>query len=185
MGLDLNILWEEFSLPLQSFIRQRIPNHEDANDVLQEVFIKVNSGIKDLRDDQKISAWIYRITRNAIADHYRRSHGALEMSELPEYLTAEVPEDPTATLEIAACLIKMIESLPDNYKEAILLTEFGNLTQKELSNKLGLSLPGAKSRVQRGRAKLKEMLLGCCQIEFDKMGNVIDYRHKSRDCKYC
>jgi len=79
----------------------------------------------------------------------------------------------------------MINVLPEKYREAILLTEFGNYTQKELSEKMGLSLSGAKSRIQRARNQLKEMLIGCCQIDFDHFGNVVDYKHKTEDCKFC
>ena len=87
--------------------------------------------------------------------------------------------------EIAACLKTMIDSLPEKYKEVVILTEFNNMTQKELSEKIGLSLSGVKSRVQRGRKKLKTILLDCCNLEFDRLGNVIDYQHKSSECKYC
>ncbi|MDA8226295.1 MAG: sigma factor-like helix-turn-helix DNA-binding protein [Desulfitobacterium hafniense] len=79
----------------------------------------------------------------------------------------------------------MVDSLPETYKQAILLTEFQNMTQKELSEKLGISISGAKSRVQRGRKMLKEMLLGCCQLEVDRRGNIIDYQHKNSECEYC
>ena len=79
----------------------------------------------------------------------------------------------------------MINSLPEKYKQALILTEFQNLTQKELAERMGLSVSGAKSRVQRARIKLKELLLGCCSLEFDHYGNVIDYEHKCSDCKFC
>jgi len=185
MAVCINHIWEELSVPLKSFIKKRIANEADADDILQEVFIKINSNIGDLSDDHKINAWVYRITRNAIVDYYRRHDKSIELSELSEKLAIGTVEDVTSNVEIAACLKSMIESLPEKYKEAVLLTEFQNLTQKELSNRMGLSLSGAKSRVQRGREKLKEMLLGCCQLEFDRLGNVIDYQHKSSDCKYC
>jgi len=79
----------------------------------------------------------------------------------------------------------MIENLPDKYKEAILLTELNQLTHKELGESLGISLSGAKSRVQRARKMLKEMLTSCCSLEFDVMGNIIDYKHNMSKCKYC
>ncbi len=185
MAVSINHIWEELSLPLKSFIKKRIANEADADDILQEVFMKIHNNINDLSDDHKIHAWVYRITRNAIVDYYRRHDKSIELSELSEEITMEPDEDITSNMEIAACLKSMIESLPEKYKEAVLLTEFQNLTQKELSDRMGLSLSGAKSRVQRGRRKLKEMLLGCCQLEFDRLGNVIDFQHKSSDCKYC
>jgi len=185
MAVNLNHIWEEFNAPLKSFIRMRISSEEDAEDILQEVFIKIHNNIHNLDDDSKIHAWVYRITRNAIADYYRRSNKAIELSEVPDDLAIEPDEDLTFNFEIAACLKAMIESLPEKYKQALLLTEFENLTQKELSERMSLSLSGAKSRVQRSREKLKELLLGCCHLEFDRLGNVVDYQHKSNECKYC
>lgn len=93
----------------------------------------------------------------------------------------------TVTTEIAVCLKAMIENLPEKYKKAILLTEFHNITQKELAAKMLISISGAKFRVQRGRKMLKNMLLSCCYFGFDRLGNVIDYTHKenanTNDCR--
>jgi RNA polymerase sigma-70 factor (ECF subfamily) len=185
MTVCVNHIWKEFSVPLKNFIKRRITNEADADDILQEVFIRIQNNIANLIDEDKIHAWVYKITRNVIVDYYRKGDKSLVFSEISEELVMEFDEDLTSNVEIAACLKTMIDSLPDKYRQALLLTEFENLTQKELSEKMGLSLSGAKSRVQRGRGKLKEMLLGCCQIEFDRLGNVIDYQHKSSECKYC
>jgi RNA polymerase sigma-70 factor (ECF subfamily) len=100
-------------------------------------------------------------------DYYRKKE-SVELVELPDDIANENEEELSYNGEIAACLKTMIDSLPEKYKEAVLLTEFKNHTQKELSEKMGLSLSGAKSRVQRGRKMLKDMLLGCCQLEFDR-----------------
>jgi len=185
VAVCINHIWEELSVPLKMFIKKRIANEADVDDILQEVFLKIHNSINDLSDEHKIHAWVYRITRNSIVDYYRRQDKSIELSELSEEITMDPDEDITSNMEIAACLKSMIESLPAKYKEAVLLTEFQNLTQKELSDRMGLSLSGAKSRVQRGREKLKEMLLRCCHLEFDRLGNVIDYQHNSSDCEYC
>ena len=86
--------------------------------------------------------------------------------------------------EVAACLIPFIRALPPAYGEALMLTDIGGLPQAEAARRLGLSVSGLKSRVQRGRAKLKQALLRCCAIETDRWGTVLDYRsHKcSEDC---
>lgn len=184
MSICINEIWREFSLPLKRYISKRITNDQDVDDVLQDIFIKIHKNVDRLRDDTKIHAWVYRITRNAIVDYYR-TRDTMKMVELTNDLASENDEDISFNGEIAACLKTMINSLPEKYKEAVILTEFHNLSQKELSGKMGLSLSGAKSRIQRGRQKLKEMLLDCCQLEFDRMGNVIDYKHKNSECKYC
>lgn len=185
MPVCINSIWEEFSTPLRSFIKRRVQNEQDAEDILQEVFLKIHSSIESLKDDSRIHGWIYRITRNAIVDYYRGHENSVASIDFLEDMAAETDEDSSSNGEIAACLKSMINNLPEKYREAIILTEFQNLTQKELSEKLGLSVSGAKSRVQRAREKLKEMLLSCCQFEFDRLGNIIDYKHNNCDCKYC
>ena len=186
-SVDVNFatLWEEFSMPLKRFIRKRIPNEQDTEDTLQEVFAKIHGKIGSLEDDNKIHAWVYQIARNAIVDYYRKKNKPMESVELMEDLATESDDALSSSREIMSCLGPIINHLPEKYKQAILLTEFQNLTQKELSERLGLSLSGAKSRVQRARSVFKKTLLGCCHLEFDRLGNIIDYTHKTKSCKFC
>lgn len=118
-------------------------------------------------------------------DFYRAQKFEIDMPELSDYIVSDIEDESTDNKEIAQCLKAMIMYLPEEYKQALILTEFENLTQKALSERIGLSLPGAKSRVQRARTRLKKMLLACCQLELDRRGNIIDYRHKCSDCKFC
>jgi RNA polymerase sigma-70 factor (ECF subfamily) len=78
----------------------------------------------------------------------------------------------------------MIDRLPDPYRQALTLTELEGRTQRELADALGLSLSGAKSRVQRGREQLKELILACCHVEVDRRGGVVDYEPR-RECSGC
>lgn len=185
MDKTITTLWEELSVPLKSFIQKRISDEQDTEDILQEVFSKIHSKLDGLKEDNRIHAWIYRITRNAIVDYYRKKDKAIKLTELTEDLASETEDDLSANGEIAMCLRAMVERLPDKYKQAITLTEFQNVSQKELGERLGLSPSGAKSRVQRGRAILKDTLFDCCHLEFDHRGNIIDYEHKDKDCKFC
>ena len=79
----------------------------------------------------------------------------------------------------------MIERLPQDYRDAITLVEIDGLTQQAAATQMGLSLSGMKSRVQRGRAQLKQMLDDCCLIELDRRGGVVDYRSRTTDCDSC
>jgi RNA polymerase sigma-70 factor (ECF subfamily) len=187
LNTNVESLWAEFGRPLLSFIKKRVDNEQDAEDILQDVFCKIQNNIASLQNGDKIHAWVYSITRNAVTDYYRTHRFENHKSELSDDIPDERLEtgSENANKEIAQCLKVMINSLPDKYKEAILLTEFQNLTQKELSQILGLTLPGAKSRVQRARVKLKETLLGCCSLKFDRLGNVIEYQDKKNRCKFC
>jgi RNA polymerase sigma-70 factor (ECF subfamily) len=79
----------------------------------------------------------------------------------------------------------MIHSLPGPYREAILLTELEGLSQVELARRLNISVSGAKSRVQRGRQQLKEMLLDCCEFETDRRGRVYGCTPRGEPCAEC
>ncbi len=184
-----NAVWEEFSRNLKGFIRKRVQDEHDADDILQDVFLKIHNKIDGLKDENKLAAWVYQITRNAIIDYYRHQNKVLETSmELPAEIEALV-ENPIETVEtdshITACMKPVIDSLPEKYKQALILTEYETLTQKEMAERLGLSLPGAKARVQRARKKIKTMLLDGCHFEFDRLGNIIDYQAKEGGCDYC
>jgi len=176
-------IWKEYHDKLHRFIQMRIGSASIADDIFQEVFIRIHARIGSLKDNNKIESWIYQITRNAIIDHYR-AHKIME--QLPEAISAPEPNtDGGARREIVACLLPMIKGLPDHYREAVMLSEIEGVTQKEVAAKHALSLSGAKSRIQRGRLLLKEMLLDCCHFEFDRRGKVIDYKRKGNTCDKC
>ena len=174
-------LWETFHMGLKHFILKRIPDEQSADDILQETFLKIHTRIDTLRDEAKLQSWMYQIARNAIADYYREHKATVE---LPEELL--LPEEPVFEDDVIKDLIPsvkaMVESLPADYREALILTEYEGLTQRALAERLGLSLSGAKSRVQRAREKLKAMLLNCCHFEFDRFGKIIDYQPNCACC---
>ncbi|MHC4666384.1 MAG: RNA polymerase sigma factor SigZ [Planctomycetota bacterium] len=173
-------IWKEYRDRLHSFIEARVDDTHTADDVLQEVFVRIHSQVGSLRNRDRIQSWVCQITRNAIIDHYR-VHKRLE--ELPVALAIAEPElRDKARGDIDACIMPMIQGLPEPYREAVMLSEIEGLTQKEVAEKQGITLSGAKSRVQRGRTMIKDMLFNCCKFEFDHQGNVMDYDRKD-DCR--
>jgi RNA polymerase sigma-70 factor, ECF subfamily len=178
-------VWEGFHGRLKQFILRRVPDEQNAEDILQDVFLKVHLHIDTLRNEQRLESWVYQITRNAIADYYRAQR---EIRGLPDALVLPVlPDDALddAVRELSPCVRAMVNSLPDDYRQALVLTEYEGLTQKEMGERLGLSFSGAKSRVQRAREKLKDMLLDCCHFEFDRFGGIIDYQPRCPCCSDC
>ena len=186
-------IWVNFSSRLHVFINQRISNTSDTDDILQEVFLKIHSKIDTLKDETKIQSWIYRIAQNTIIDYHRKQKGRfvnIDFLPLPDEQDEEcivrknssgnniIPlsvEDnhEDAEQEIASGLKEMVKTLPEKYSQALLLVEFEGLSQIELSERLGISISGAKSRVQRGRQMLWDALMRCCHFEFDKYGTII------------
>jgi RNA polymerase sigma-70 factor, ECF subfamily len=173
MNDHLEILWEQYHQRLLAFIRSRVGDDAEAEDILQEVFVRVHRNLCCQTEWNKPESWFYQIARNLIIDHYRSRR---EMVEMPETLPAEpdLPEeDPEA--ELALSLTEMVNELPETYRQALLLTEYQGLNQKQMAESLGISVSGAKSRVQRAREKLRDMLLNCCHFEFDRRGRIVDY----------
>ena len=180
MDKNLEVLWETFATRLRRFILKRLTDEGAAEDILQDVFVKIHARIDSLKNPAKLESWIYNITRNAIVDHYRSRKPT---EELPETLAAPQSSAPPADeLDLTPVIRRMIRSLPDDYRQALIMTEYEGLTQKELAERLGISLSGAKSRVQRAREKLKEMLLECCHLEFDRFGKVIECQPRRPCC---
>jgi RNA polymerase sigma-70 factor, ECF subfamily len=183
MNATLEHIWAEFAAKLGQFIRSRVADPATAEDILQDVFVKIQKRLGSLRDPAKLEGWIYLIARNAIIDHYRTRK---ETVEVPETLPAAPDGDDGELEELKAAFRRMIYSLPDPYRDALVLTGFDGLTQQELAHRLGISLSGAKSRVQRGRARLKEMLDECCNFEFDRRGKVIGCEPRAKSgCPEC
>lgn len=175
-------VWNDFSDGLRAFIARRIRSDEDADDILHDVFLKVHTKIGTLDEEERLAPWLYQIARNTLIDHYRRRSRA----ELPADVAETAPAvdgadglDPAGEFDaaqlIAGYVRQLVETLPEHYREALRLTEFEGLTQVEMARRLGLSVSGAKSRVQRARAMLREQLVACCHFQFDRRGRVIDF----------
>jgi len=168
---DIEQLWQTFREPLGAFLRKRVPQ-DDAEDLLGDVFLKLYEHTEELQQVQDPRAWLYRITRNAVVDRYRRGRHEHPVDELYD-LPADLDEDHAT--ELAQCVERLMLSLPEADQRALHLVAEG-VSQEELAQREGLSPTGARSRVQRARKKLGEAFRACCRLEFDGVGRVIDWR---------
>lgn len=175
-------LWRELHGRLRGFIGARIADPEAADDVAQEVLLRLHRSLDGLRAEDRLDAFAYRIARNAIIDHYRARGSARETPEAPDELVVRVDTDGDgdqepesgARQELARCLAPLIRRLPEPYREALTLTDLGKLSQVEAAQVVGLSVPGMKARVQRARAQVHELLTGCCQVALDSRRQISD-----------
>ncbi len=175
-------IWSEYHSKLAAFIRSRVAE-EVVDDLLQDVFIKIQSHIDTLQDAGKLESWLYQITRNAITDFYRTQRPT---DALPEWLEQPQPEETEQIRqELSSCLEPMIQELPQKYRNAICLSELENKTQQEVADREGISLSGAKSRVQRGRVLLKAILQNCCEFELNQHNQILSYERKNPNCENC
>lgn len=184
-------LWQEVHEGLLAFIRRRVRSPQDAEDILQDVFLRIHRNIQRMDDVQNVAGWVFRTASNAIIDHYRRravQTSALDkeaVRQAAEQSGAEGESDAEAGRELAACLVPLLQRIPVPYRDAIAMTDLGGLTQKKAALHLGLTHSGMKARVQRGRTKLREALLDCCHVEFGRRNGVVDYQPRGDDCPDC
>jgi RNA polymerase sigma-70 factor (ECF subfamily) len=180
-------IWKHLSSDLRRFIRRRVADDHVADDLLQEAFVRVHRNLATLQDTERLAAWVYQIARNVVNDHHRSA------SNKTVALVDDDPVDDEGHAPQIGCggipwLDAMIRSLPDGYREAVQMAEIEELSQQEVADRLGLSLSGAKSRIQRGRAMLKNVLEGCCSFDLDGRGRVTACSPKPnqnvcRDCE--
>ncbi len=179
-NVALQTLWEDLHDRLFKFIRSRVNDPDDVEDILQEVFLKIHTNLETIRDVSKIESWIFQITRNCITDHYRKPSKLPLENDLPifdDYSGEDTAED------LAPYIQEIVQSLPEKYREAIQLTDYYGMNQLEAANHLGITVSGFKSRVQRARTMIKETMLTCCHFEFDARGIVYVYRRHCCCCK--
>jgi RNA polymerase sigma-70 factor (ECF subfamily) len=170
--------WRELEARLKPYVGRRVPSKADADDVVQEVFVRMHRGAFALRDGERFGAWVYRIAEHAVADHLRTRARHPIATGNQAGLKADTTEadgaDSALEADLAECVALFVARLASPYREAITLTELQGLTQKDAAEMLGLSLSGMKSRVQRGRERIRRMFEECCEISVDARGHVVD-----------
>lgn len=182
-------VWHPFVEGLSAFVQRRVPGVE-AEDVLQDTLLRLHRATGTLRDEGRVEAWVYGIARRTIADHYRRRDVAGQLA-LDERSVADPEAGVSEQLarfdgehgvheEVLSWLRPMAESLPDPYRQALVLADFEGHTQQDVAHQLGLTLSGAKSRVQRARALLGEAVQSCCEVEFGPDARATAFRRLQR-----
>lgn len=166
-------LWNDFHERLRYFMLSRTKDMDLSEDLTQEVFVRIHANLNQLRQKDSLDHWIYRIARNVLADHYRKQHPGLVYNHKIE-LSSHQEDQTSVEQRLAESLRSMILGLPPKYRDALWMTDIEGFTQAKLAQVLDISLSGAKSRVQRARKLLKDMLMKCCHFEFDRRGAVID-----------
>lgn len=174
----INSVWPKVNDQLLSFVNKRVKDSDAAKDIVQDVYLKVHEGSDKLRDSDKVVQWIYQITRNTIIDYFRKGKRLKSADEMQFAYEASNEENEL----LSGCLAPLINTLPEKYRDAIVLSEIEGMSQKELAEKLDISYSGAKSRVQRGREKLKDAITQCCTIKTDVYGNIIERTPNGGDC---
>ncbi|MCT4622215.1 MAG: RNA polymerase sigma factor SigZ [Schleiferiaceae bacterium] len=170
-------IWDSFNDELLGFIKSRVKDSDLAQDILQEVFIKIHQKLPSLKSEDKLTSWVYQITRNTIIDHFRKKGNTEKLEDqIAKHLPDEIAE---VNKDFSSCISPFIEDLPVKYKDVLQQTVFAGTSQKEYADQHDLSYSAVKSRVQRGREMLKNAFIDCCNLEADKYGNIISSKE---DC---
>ena len=167
----LSNAWTRHTPELRAWLRRRLANPQEADDLLQDLFLKALRQGERFCAIENARAWLFEVARNRLADHLRVARHSVE---LPDDLAAPVVEAaPVDTL--TACLPRVLSELSAQDREAITLCDLQGMAQADFAAVAGLSLSGAKSRVQRARQRLRLQMSQACQVQLDAAGHVADF----------
>lgn len=190
-GLTTEDVWRQFGAELRSFVHRRIGDPHHADDIVSEVLIRIHKNLRNLDDSQRLAGWVFRIARNAITDEYRRAGRDRELlgTAPGNHATKDSADDwddeqGGVLAELAACLRPLLDQLTPAHRRALQLTELDGTTQAAAARLEGISVSGMKSRVQRGRQQLAELLGRCCALTLDARGLPMGYTRSAR-CGAC
>lgn len=191
--INIENLWTNIHGKLFGYISKHTKSKDDVNDIIQDTFIKVKTNIDGLKNPAKVESWIFQIARNTMNDFFRKQKKFFMIDENADETNIE--EDSFSegdsivkiqTQHFSEYAGFVVSELPEKYKIAVHLADIEGLSMKEVAERLDISVSGAKSRVQRGRKMIKEIILECCEVNTDKYGNIVDYEpHKCSSSEKC
>jgi len=177
--------WQDVAARLRPFVARRVSPSE-VDDVMQEVFVRMQRGLSALRDEERFTSWLFQIARNSVADHMRtRARHPLSDDDIRDEACEDDDDDRAATRALSSCVSLFVAQLESPYREAVTLVELEGLTAREAAEMVGISVSGMKSRVQRGREQLRRLFDDCCEILLDVRGKVTDYTPRVKRCTSC
>ena len=162
--------WQAHHPELLRFVAARVPDSQEAHDLVQEVFLRATRLDQGLCGVENRRAWLFQVARNLLIDRYRTARDEIPLEDEPAL--ADVADDLAPVEALSQCLPRVLSELSPEDREAVSLCDLGGMTQASFAELKGLSLPGAKSRVQRARQRLREQMSAACQLKFDGAGQV-------------
>ena len=164
-----NKAWRQHKEEIRGFLSNRAGSVAEADDLLQDVFLKALLQGKDFCALDNPRAWLFHIARNLLVDRLRLTK---EQVPLPDDLKADTGTEFVPVDLLSHCLPRVLTELSPEDREAVLLCDMQGMAQKDYAQRLGITLPAAKSRVLRARLRLRAQLAESCQVTFDDEGKV-------------
>ena len=174
---EVALNWSNVQHELKGFVYKRVKDKALTEDIVHDVFLKVQAKIHQVKESDKLFGWIYQITRNTITDHYRRSSKKITAKDIDwESSTPNYNDCVTNAIK------ELIPTLPDKYRIPLEMTEIQNMSQMEVAEKLNLNYTTAKARVQRARQMLRKKMEDILVVKTDGYGNVILCQDRGPGC---
>lgn len=175
----VNKLYNELGNQLRAFIYKHIKNDHDTDDIFQDVFIKIHNKIVSLKDRDKLNSWVYQITRNTIIDFKRKKQSDDLIGEIPDLGSIGNESDEM----LSQGLLIIINTLPQIYKDVLILSIYENLKYSEISERLNIVVSTVKTRIFRARKLFRDKILEFCHFELDRYGSIVNY--EPNECFIC
>jgi RNA polymerase sigma-70 factor, ECF subfamily len=170
----LTAIHKDFGAQIHKIICNKVGHLDDCHDIMQEVYLKIMLNINKIEQANNMAGYLVTLSNNAVIDHYRKAK-PVTYTDIIDELSVNDDTIKNQSLQLADCCLRpMIESLPGIYRDALIVTELEGMKLKDYAQKAGISLSNAKARVQRAKVKLKDIIMQCCNYDFDKYGNIID-----------
>ncbi len=188
--IDVETIWAEVGTSLERFVRRHVADPHAAEDVVAEVLLRIHQHLGTVDDHERVTAWVFRIARNAITDHYRRTGRRRDDSDTDdvdavigvESADGWLDDQGAVLTDLASCIRPLVEALPGDYRRALELTDLEGRTQAEAARIEGVSVSGMKSRVQRGRRLFTALVRNCCEVTTDNRGELVDFQLRADGC---
>ena len=177
---DFDEVFSHFEKPIRDYVLRMIREKSAADDLAQEVFLKVHNNLASFQDKSKLSTWIYKIATNVCLDYFRsasykkgertqplESEGSREDSQANEYQRNVSVEEHVIKEEMGDCVREYVDGLPEDYRTVIILHDLQGLKNREIAEILSCSLDTVKIRLHRARKKLKAILESNCDFDRD------------------
>ncbi len=183
--LDFHSIYKTFHPKIVRYLAH-VVGWRDAEDLTQEVFVKVNQGLNNFKGDSQVSTWIYRIATNSALDKLRSpsfrqtrqkslsggssGEGEIEITDENAWTGENAPSVETSVIrnEMNGCIRGIVEKLPESYRTVVVLSDLEGFRDDEISEILGVSIHTAKVRLHRARARLKRDLEAHCNFYRDE-----------------
>ncbi|PZW42588.1 RNA polymerase sigma-70 factor (ECF subfamily) [Mesonia algae] len=168
---NINEVVQEFYNYLKSYVLGKVNDKTLADDIVQEVMLKLIESHQKNKEVKNIKAWLFQVTRNTLYDYFKKNHLEFNLDK-DWHLEGDLDSELSKIL-VSDYVIPMIQLLPKVDAQPLLMGDIDKIPQKDIARQLGLELSATKMRIQRARTKLRALFVECCHVEYDKQGNFI------------